>query len=315
MGQGGSRFRHLKRENPGLAWLIIDELGSGSYGKVHLVRNRKTNVLAAAKVAPLQREAQLDTFLTEVNILVSCRHTNVTNFVGGYYHDNTLWILIEVCTGGSLAEVLRKQGTGLQEPQIQCATFQVLRALDFLHGHLVIHRDLNASNLLLAEGGLIKLADFGVSAMCKGETRRSSFIGSPNWMAPEVIACEKDRSRVYGTAVDIWSLGATLIELAETKAPYHDLHPVKVLFKIANSPPPTLSSPELWSPMFSELLKSAMEKDPRARPSAAKLLLHPFCRDHSSVGSLVSLHRRALELVCMGLIVKRRLLGIIVDCM
>lgn len=300
MGGGPSRLRHLQRENPSLTWLILSDLGSGSYGKVHLVRNRSTGEQAAAKVASLQKESQLETFMDEVKILVSCRHTNITNFLGGYFHDNTLWILIEVCTGGSLAAIIKKKKAGLEEPQIQCIAYQVLRALEFLHASLVVHRDINGSNVLLAEGGLIKVADFGVSAMCKGEIRRSSFIGSPNWMAPEVIACENSRAHVYGASADVWSLGATLIELAETKAPYFDLHPVKVLLKIANSPPPTLAQPERWSPMFAEMLKAAMDKDPRTRQPASKLLLHPFCRDQSAVSSLVALHRQALDLMDSG---------------
>lgn len=296
MGGNSSRFRFIKRQNPAVTWLIVDDLGAGTYGKVHLVRNRETSALAAAKVAVLQKEEQLDTFLGEVNILVSCQHTNITNFIGGYFHESTLWIMIEVCTGGSLSDIIRKRQSGLEEPQIQCITHQMLRALDFLHSQLVVHRDLNSSNVLLSEGGIVKIADFGVSAKCKGEVRCSSFIGSPNWMAPEVIACENDKSKWYGCEVDIWSTGITLIELAEMQAPHSELHPMKVLFKIAAAPPPTLTEPGRWSPMFSELLKSALVKDAKQRPSAAALLRHPFCRDQSTISSLVALHRQALEL-------------------
>ena len=124
---------------------------------------------------------------------------------------------------------MRKRGSGLDEAMISCATNQLLAALAFLHSCCIMHRDLNASNVLLGEGGIVKVADFGVSAVTRTpRDRRSSFIGSPNWMAPEVIACEKDRTKSYDNHCDIWSLGITLIEFAETRAPNSDLHPMKV---------------------------------------------------------------------------------------
>ena len=116
---------------------------------------------------------------------------------------------------------MEKQGRGFNEPQLQSAGHQCLQGLSFLHGRNVIHRDLNASNILLGEGGIVKLADFGVSVY-GGSQRRSTFIGSPNWMAPEVVACEKDRAAFYNCICDIWSFGITMIELAERRPPHHD---------------------------------------------------------------------------------------------
>eukprot|EP00048_Salpingoeca_helianthica_P016871 m.234613 g.234613 ORF g.234613 m.234613 type:complete len:317 (+) comp19691_c0_seq1:2-952(+) len=285
MGQSAGR---LRRERP--TWTMSTRLGAGSYGAVHKVT--RGGQVAAAKIATIQKEGELATFQSEVSILVACQNPNITNFIDGYYFENTVWIIIELCTGGSLSDVLSlRKPRGLEEPQIQCIAFQLLRGIEFLHSKFVIHRDINASNILLSEGGLIKLADFGVSMKCKGEPRRSSFIGSPHWMAPEVVACEQSKKNTYGTSCDIWSLGVTLLELADGRAPNSDLHPMKVLFKIASAPPPTLVAPDAWSPMFNEFLRNALVKDPTARPTATALLPHPFVRGHSAVEPLVALHR------------------------
>jgi serine/threonine protein kinase len=280
MGGAASKLKNVERTDPRLVWSVVGDLGSGTYGKVHKVRQRQSGMIAAAKVAPIPSEDKLADFAPEVNILSGTQHVNITNFVGAYYFDMNLWILIELAAGGSIGDLIKRRHKGLEEVQIKAACFQMLSALSFLHENAIIHRDLNASNVLLAEGGVVKIADFGVSAKNKTpRDRRNSFIGTPNWMAPEVIVCENDKSKPYDNKCDIWSLGITLIEFAELKAPHHDLHPMKVLFKITASAPPTLSKPEGYSADFNSFLKQALAKLADQRPPAIELMGHPFARE------------------------------------
>ncbi|KAF7249326.1 Serine/threonine-protein kinase 10 [Varanus komodoensis] len=199
--------------------------------------------------------------------------------------------MIEFCPGGAVDATMLELDRGLTEPQIQVICRQMLEALNYLHGKKIIHRDLKAGNVLLTLDGDIKLADFGVSAKnMKTLQRRDSFIGTPYWMAPEVVMCETMKDTPYDYKADIWSLGITLIEMAEIEPPHHELNPMRVLLKIAKSDPPTLNYPSKWSPEFKDFLKTALDKNPETRPSAAQLLEHPFV-------SRVTTNRALRELV------------------
>ncbi|XP_014871434.1 serine/threonine-protein kinase 10-like [Poecilia latipinna] len=165
----------------------------------------------------------------------------------------------------------------LTEPQIRVVCKQTLQALVYLHENKIIHRDLKAGNILLTLDGDVKLADFGVSAKnTKTLQRRDSFIGTPYWMAPEVVMCETSKDRPYDYKADIWSLGVTLIELAQVEPPNHEMNPMRVLLKIAKSDPPTLMQPSRWSPEFSDFLKRCLDKNLDSRWTAAQLLQHSF---------------------------------------
>ncbi|XP_032301233.1 STE20-like serine/threonine-protein kinase isoform X4 [Coturnix japonica] len=165
----------------------------------------------------------------------------------------------------------------LTEPQIKVVCRQTLEALNYLHENKIIHRDLKAGNILFTLDGDIKLADFGVSAKnTRTIQRRDSFIGTPYWMAPEVVMCETSKDRPYDYKADIWSLGITLIEMAQIEPPHHELNPMRVLLKIAKSDPPTLAQPSKWSSDFKDFLKKCLEKNVDARWSATQLLQHPF---------------------------------------
>ncbi|NXY84586.1 STK10 kinase, partial [Alcedo cyanopectus] len=186
-------------------------------------------------------------------------------------------IMIEFCPGGAVDATMLELDRGLTEPQIQVICRQMLEALHYLHSKKIIHRDLKAGNVLLTQDGDIKLADFGVSAKnMKTLQKRDSFIGTPYWMAPEVVMCETMKDTPYDYKADIWSLGITLIEMAQIEPPHHELNPMRVLLKIAKSDPPTLSCPSKWSLEFRDFLKKALDKNPETRPSAAQLLEHPF---------------------------------------
>ncbi|KFQ32253.1 PREDICTED: STE20-like serine/threonine-protein kinase [Merops nubicus] len=272
------QYEHVKRDlNPEEFWEIIGELGDGAFGKVFKAQNKETKVLAAAKVIDTKSEEELEDYMVEIDILASCDHPNIVKLLDAFYYENNLWILIEFCAGGAVDAVMLELERPLTEPQIKVVCRQTLEALNYLHESKIIHRDLKAGNILFTLDGDIKLADFGVSAKnTRTIQRRDSFIGTPYWMAPEVVMCETSKDRPYDYKADIWSLGITLIEMAQIEPPHHELNPMRVLLKIAKSDPPTLAQPSKWSSDFKDFLKKCLEKNVDARWSATQLLQHPF---------------------------------------
>ncbi|XP_010620470.1 serine/threonine-protein kinase 10 isoform X1 [Fukomys damarensis] len=271
-------YEHVRRDlDPNEVWEIMGELGDGAFGKVYKAKNKETGALAAAKVIETKSEEELEDYIVEIEILATCDHPYIVKLLGAYYHDGKLWIMIEFCPGGAVDAIMLELDRGLTEPQIQVVCRQMLEALNFLHSKKIIHRDLKAGNVLMTLEGDIRLADFGVSAKnLKTLQKRDSFIGTPYWMAPEVVLCETMKDTPYDYKADIWSLGITLIEMAQIEPPHHELNPMRVLLKIAKSDPPTLLAPSKWSAEFRDFLKVTLDKNPETRPSAAQLLEHPF---------------------------------------
>uniref|UniRef100_A0A8C7NNA9 non-specific serine/threonine protein kinase n=1 Tax=Oncorhynchus mykiss TaxID=8022 RepID=A0A8C7NNA9_ONCMY len=228
------QYEHVHRDiNPNDQWEIIGELGDGAFGKVYKAKNKETGALAAAKVIETKTEEELEDYMVEIDILAKCDHRYIVKLLDAFYHDAKLWIMIEFCPGGAVDATMLELDRGLMEPQIQVICRQTLEALVYLHSIKIIHRDLKAGNILLTLEGDIKLADFGVSAKnTKTLQRRDSFIGTPYWMAPEVVMCETMKDAPYDYKADIWSLGITLIELAQIEPPHHELNPMRVLLKI-----------------------------------------------------------------------------------
>ncbi|EHB06789.1 Serine/threonine-protein kinase 10, partial [Heterocephalus glaber] len=287
-------YEHVRRDlDPNEVWEIMGELGDGAFGKVYKAKNKETGALAAAKVIETKSEDELEDYIVEIEILATCDHPYIVKLLGAYYHDGKLWIMIEFCPGGAVDAIMLELDRGLTEPQIQVVCRQMLEALNFLHGKKIIHRDLKAGNVLMTLEGDIRLADFGVSAKnLKTLQKRDSFIGTPYWMAPEVVLCETMKDTPYDYKADIWSLGITLIEMAQIEPPHHELNPMRVLLKIAKSDPPTLLAPSKWSAEFRDFLKVALDKNPETRPNAAQLLEHPFV---SSVTSNKALRELVAE--------------------
>ncbi|KAM7154151.1 uncharacterized protein RBU57_011809 isoform 2-T3 [Macrochelys suwanniensis] len=276
-------YENVKRDvNPEDIWTVLGELGDGAFGKVFKAQNKETGVLAAAKVIDTQSEEELEDYVVEIDILACCDHPNIVKLLDALYWDSRLWILIEFCPGGAVDAAILELEKGLTEEQIQVACKQILLALQYLQSCKIIHRDLKAGNVLLTLEGDVKLADFGVSAK-NSQTlqRRASFLGTPYWMAPEVVQCETSKENPYNYKADIWSLGITLIEMAEMEPPYHELNPMRVLLKISKSQPPTLRCPKRWSEEFKDFLRKSLEKNPEVRWSASQLLQHPFVAEVS----------------------------------
>jgi STE20-like kinase len=259
--------------DPEQFWEIIGELGDGAFGKVHKARHKETGRLAAAKICQLESDEELSDFAVEIDILHEFSHKNIIKLYDAFFHDTKLWMFIEYCDGGALDSIIVDLEKGLTEKQIAYVTREMVEGLAHLHTHRVIHRDLKAGNVLLTTAGEVKLADFGVSAKNKEDNqKRDTFIGTPYWMAPEVVACETFRDEPYDYRVDIWSLGVTLIEFAQMEPPFHEMTPMRVLLKIQKSDPPKLDHPNRWSREFNDFLKQCLVKDANRRPSAQELL-------------------------------------------
>uniref|UniRef100_A0A674D1D5 non-specific serine/threonine protein kinase n=1 Tax=Salmo trutta TaxID=8032 RepID=A0A674D1D5_SALTR len=297
------QYEHVHRdENPEEIWEIIGELGDGAFGKVYKAQNKLTGILAAAKVIDTKTEEELEDYMVEIDILASCDHHNIVKLLDAFYFDSKLWVSRNMCLCGPGSSELERP---LTEPQIRVVCKQTLQALLYLHDNKVIHRDLKAGNILLSLNGDVKLADFGVSAKnTKTLQRRDSFIGTPYWMAPEVVMCETFKDRPYDYKADIWSLGVTLIEMAQIEPPNHEMNPMRVLLKIAKADPPTLMQPSRWSPEFSDFLRKCLDKNVDNRWNVAQLLqvmvthlLPPFALTFPFVPSLHLLsssgHKRA----------------------
>ncbi|XP_022165259.1 serine/threonine-protein kinase 10 isoform X3 [Myzus persicae] len=258
-------------------WEMIGELGDGAFGKVYKAQHRETGQLAAAKMCILEGEDDLADFMIEIDILAECKHSNIVQLYEAFFVNSKLWMLIEYCDGGALDSIMVELDRALIEEQIAYVCKYMCEGLAFLHKCKVIHRDLKAGNVLLTTSAGVKIADFGVSAKNKQTLQKhDTFIGTPYWMAPEVVLCETFRDNPYDFKVDIWSLGITLIELAQMEPPNHEMSPMRVLLKIQKSDPPKLEQPSKWSKNFNDFVAHALIKDPVQRPTADDLLKHPF---------------------------------------
>lgn len=266
-----------KETDPLEQWNKIGELGDGAFGKVYKAQHKESGKLAALKRVPIIEDADLEDFMVEIDILAECKHANIVQLYEAFLFDSALWIFIEFCPGGAMDNIILELEHGLLEPQIKCTCKQLFEALVFLHQHDCIHRDLKAGNILLCSDGSIRLADFGVSAKgMKVQNGRDTYIGTPYWMAPEVVVCETNKDVPYNSKADVWSAGITLIELAEMNPPYHEMSPLRVLLKITKSLPPTLTQPSIWSKDFSSFLSKCLVYDHNSRSLAKDLLQHPF---------------------------------------
>ncbi|XP_028972029.2 TRAF2 and NCK interacting kinase b isoform X3 [Esox lucius] len=265
---------------------LVELVGNGTYGQVYKGRHVKTGQLAAIKVMDVTGDEE-EEIKAEINMLKKySHHRNIATYYGAFVKknppgvDDQLWLVMEFCGAGSVTDLIKNtKGNSLKEEWTAYICREILRGLTHLHQHKVIHRDIKGQNVLLTENAEVKLVDFGVSAQLDRTVgRRNTFIGTPYWMAPEVIACDENPEATYDFKSDLWSLGITAIEMAEGAPPLCDMHPMRALFLIPRNPAPRLKSKK-WSKKFQSFIESCLVKSHGQRPSTEQLLKHPFIRE------------------------------------
>ncbi|XP_022901305.1 serine/threonine-protein kinase 3 [Onthophagus taurus] len=249
---------------------IICKLGEGSYGSVYKALHKESGQVLAIKQVPV--DTDLQEIIKEISIMQQCDSPYVVKYYGSYFKNTDLWIVMEYCGAGSVSDIMRLRKKTLSEDEIATILCDTLKGLEYLHLRRKIHRDIKAGNILLNSEGHAKLADFGVAGQLTDTmAKRNTVIGTPFWMAPEVI-----QEIGYDCVADIWSLGITALEMAEGKPPYGDIHPMRAIFMIPTKPPPSFREPDKWSPEFIDFVSLCLVKNPDQRATATDLLQHEF---------------------------------------
>lgn len=299
-GKGGFLGRNSEtaglfdEQDPEKLFIELREIGHGSFGAVYYARNSKTNEVVAIKkmsYSGKQSSEKWQDIVKEVKFLKLCNHKNTISYKGCHLKDHTAWLVMEYCVG-SASDILEVHKKPLREVEIAAICQDALQGLRYLHGNGRIHRDVKAGNVLLTEDGTVKLADFGSAALA---APANSFVGTPYWMAPEVILAMDEGQ--YDGKVDVWSLGITCVELAERKPPLFNMNAMSALYHIAQNDPPMLTTPDSWSACFVEFVQLCLRKQPANRPTAEDLLQHPFVSQPRPEGIILELIERTKQAV------------------
>ncbi|GBP27002.1 hypothetical protein EVAR_11235_1 [Eumeta japonica] len=278
----------FSKHDPERMFEDLREIGHGSFGAVYYARcNLTKEIVAIKKMSYLgkQSEEKWQDILKEIKFLKQLDHPNTIEYKGCYKREHTAWLVMEYCVG-SASDIIEVHKRPLREEEIAAICEGVVCGLAYLHSLGRIHRDIKAGNILLTENGTVKLADFGSASI---KCPANSFVGTPYWMAPEVILAMDEGQ--YDGKVDVWSLGITCIELAERKPPYFNMNAMSALYHIAQNDSPTLQAPE-WTDTFRDFVEDCLQKNPQDRPSSADLLSHSFIITSRSPNVLVDLIQR-----------------------
>lgn len=276
---------------------LVEVVGSGTYGQVYKGRHTETGQLAAIKIMDVTEEEEEEIKL-EINVLKNhSHHQNIATYFGAFIQkmvpgvDDKLWLVMEYCGAGSVTDLVKStRHLSLSEDWIAYICREISRGLSHLHASKIIHRDIKGQNVLLTDNAEVKLVDFGVSArLDRTIGRRNTFIGTPYWMSPEVIDCENNPEAKYDYRSDLWSLGITAIEMAESHPPLCDMHPMRALILIPRNPPPRLKATRKWSKKFHAFIETVLVKDYTQRPHTDQLLRHSFLNVHNERQVIIQL--------------------------
>jgi len=273
----------VSKDDPTKIYLNPTKIGEGAAGEVFLATDTKTNEQIAIKKMPLNAQ-NIKLLTSEIHIMKESTHPNVVRYLDSFRVEDKLWVAMEYMGGGCLTEILEQfEDVQMAEGNIAWVCQETLKGLAYIHSLHRIHRDIKSDNILLGSGGEVKIADFGYAAqLTQQKNKRQTIVGTPYWMAPELI-----RGQEYDTKVDIWSLGIMIMEMAEGEPPYMEFPPLRALFLITTKGIPDLKEPSKWSQHFQNFVSLCLEKDPSQRPDASELLKHPFMKTSTGGKGLV----------------------------
>ncbi|EST05922.1 Protein kinase domain protein [Kalmanozyma brasiliensis GHG001] len=276
----------VSQDDPNMLYSKIKKVGQGASGSVFVAKTLATGQRVAIKTMDLSQQPRKELIVNEILVMKESQHPNIVNFLDSFLvRNNELWVIMEFMEGGALTDVI--DNNTLEEDQIAAICMETCKGLEHLHSQSIIHRDIKSDNVLLNASGQVKITDFGFCAkLTDQKSKRATMVGTPYWMAPEVV-----KQKEYGAKVDIWSLGIMAIEMIENEPPYLDEEPLKALYLIATNGTPTLKKPETLSKNLKSFLAVCLCADVKSRASADELLHHPFLQSACQLSSLAPLLR------------------------